>query len=158
MSAAFGRLSPAMQYQIVNALGFTGLRPVQEQTVEAVLDDKNCVVLAPTAGGKTESAFFPLLSRMDTEDWRPVSVIYVAPIRALLNNQEERLARYANLIGRRAFKWHGDVSASAKRGKRFRRGFRAASQTDPPVSASALFPRAVLCRAGEIPRGETSRP
>jgi ATP-dependent Lhr-like helicase len=116
VSAAFGRLSPAMQYQIVNALGFTGLRPVQEQTVEAVLDDKNCVVLAPTAGGKTESAFFPLLSRMDTEDWRPVSVIYVAPIRALLNNQEERLARYANLIGRRAFKWHGDVSASAKRG------------------------------------------
>lgn len=113
---AFERLSPAMQYQIVNGLGFSGLRPVQEQTIDAVLDDKNCVVLAPTAGGKTESAFFPLLSRMDAEDWRPVSVVYVAPIRALLNNQEERLDRYAKLIGRRAFKWHGDVTASAKRG------------------------------------------
>lgn len=116
MTAAFERLSPALQYQIVNALGFNGLRPVQEQTIGAILDDKNCVVLAPTAGGKTEAAFFPLLSRMDTEDWKPVSVIYVAPIRALLNNQEERLERYAGLIGRRAFKWHGDVSASAKRG------------------------------------------
>ena len=42
--------------------------------------------------------------------------MYVAPIRALLNNQEHRLERYAGLIGRRAFKWHGDVSASAKRG------------------------------------------
>ncbi|MCX5746411.1 MAG: DarT ssDNA thymidine ADP-ribosyltransferase family protein [Proteobacteria bacterium] len=116
MSAAFGRLSPAMQYQIGNALGFPGLRPVQEQTIDAVLAGDNCVVLAPTAGGKTEAAFFPLLSRMDTEDWKPVSVIYVAPIRALLNNQEERLQRYAGLIGRRAFKWHGDVTASDKRG------------------------------------------
>jgi ATP-dependent helicase Lhr and Lhr-like helicase len=113
---AFARLSPAMQYQIVNGLGFSGLRPVQQQTIDAVLDDNNCVVLAPTAGGKTEAAFFPLLSRMDAEDWKPVSVIYVAPIRALLNNQEERLSRYANLIGRRAFKWHGDVTSSSKRG------------------------------------------
>lgn len=116
MTDAFGRLSPAMQYQVVNALGFSGLRPVQEQTIDAILNDKNCVVLAPTAGGKTEAAFFPLLSRMDSEDWKPVSVIYVAPIRALLNNQEERLSRYANLLGRRAFKWHGDVTASSKRG------------------------------------------
>src|SRR5690606_17395206 len=77
----------------------------------------NCVVLAPTAGGKTEAAFFPILSRMDSEDWTPVSVIYVAPIRALLNNQEHRLQRFAQLIGRTAFKWHGDVPASSK--KRF---------------------------------------
>ena len=90
MSSAFDRLSPALQYQIVNELGFGALRPVQEQTIEAVLDGTNCVVLAPTAGGKTEAAFFPLLSRMDAEDWRPVSVLYVAPIRALLNNQEDR--------------------------------------------------------------------
>jgi ATP-dependent Lhr-like helicase len=113
---AFSRLSPAVQYQIVNTLGFSGLRPVQAQTIDAVLDDKNCVVLAPTAGGKTEAAFFPLLSRMDAEDWKPVSVVYVAPIRALLNNQEHRLERYAGLIGRRAFKWHGDVGDGAKRG------------------------------------------
>ncbi len=88
---------------------------MQEQTIDAVLDGQNCVVLAPTAGGKTEAAFFPLLSRMDSEDWPPVSVIYVAPIRALLNNQEERLQQYAELIGRRAFKWHGDVTPAAKK-------------------------------------------
>ncbi|MBK9034635.1 MAG: DEAD/DEAH box helicase [Myxococcales bacterium] len=114
MSDAFARLSPAMQYQIVNGLGFGGLRPVQEAAADAILDGKNCVVLAPTAGGKTEAAFFPLLSRMDAEDWRPVSLVYVAPIRALLNNLEERIVRYGGLIGRRAFKWHGDVAASAK--------------------------------------------
>src|SRR6266542_2373715 len=114
--SAFDRLSPALQYQIANGLGFRELRPVQEEAIPPLLDRKSCVVLAPTAGGKTEAAFFPLLSQMDTEDWRPVSVIYVAPIRALLNNQDERLTRYAGLIGRRAFKWHGDVPPSKRRG------------------------------------------
>lgn len=111
----FDRLSGALQYQIVNTLGFTGLRPVQEQTIDAVLDGEDCVVLAPTAGGKTEAAFFPLLSRMNDEDWAPVSVVYLSPIRALLNNQEDRVTKYAGLIGRRAFKWHGDVGDHARR-------------------------------------------
>ncbi len=104
-----------MQYQIVNGLGFTGLRPVQELTIQPVLDGKNCVVLAPTAGGKTEAAFFPLLSRMDREDWQPVSVLYISPIRALLNNQVERLRSYTQLIGRRAAVWHGDVTQRDRR-------------------------------------------
>jgi ATP-dependent Lhr-like helicase len=113
--SAFDRLSPALQYQITQTLGFTSLRPVQELTIPPVLDGKNCVVLAPTAGGKTEAAFFPALSRVDAEDLRPVSVIYTSPIRALLNNQEERVARYAATIGRRVFKWHGDVGPTQRR-------------------------------------------
>lgn len=118
MSAGFARLSPALQYHIVNSLGWPALRPVQTQTTEAVLDGNNCIVLAPTAGGKTEAAFFPLLSRIDVEDLAPVSVIYLSPIRALLNNQEERIGDYARMIGRTVFKWHGDVSESLR--KRFR--------------------------------------
>lgn len=115
--AAWERLSPAMQYQIVNGLRWPSLRPVQLNAIGPIVDGENCVVLAPTAGGKTEAAFFPLLSQMDRDDWTPVSVIYVAPIVALLNNQEERLHRYAGMIGRRAFKWHGAVGPSAR--KRF---------------------------------------
>lgn len=111
----FERLSGALQYQIVNTLGWRSLRPVQEQTIDAVLDGDNCVVLAPTAGGKTEAAFFPLLSAMNDGDWRPVSVLYLSPIRALLNNQHDRLESYAGLIGRRAFKWHGDVGPSERK-------------------------------------------
>ena len=49
---SFDRLTPALQYQIANTLGFAGLRPVQEQSIETILDGKNAVVLAPTAGGK----------------------------------------------------------------------------------------------------------
>jgi len=115
MTAAFDRLSPAMQYQIVNGLGFRELRPVQELSIAPVVEGRNCVLLAPTAGGKTEAAFFPLLSRIDAEDWRPLSVVYVAPIRALLNDQEHRLARYAGLVGRRVMKWHGDTTDSERR-------------------------------------------
>ncbi len=113
--AAIDRLSPAVRYQIANGLGWSGLRPVQALSTDAVLDGANCVVLAPTAGGKTEAAFLPLLSKMDVEDWRGVSVLYVAPIRALLNNQEARLSTLTGLIGRRAGKWHGDVKAPARR-------------------------------------------
>lgn len=115
MTSAFERLSPALQYQIVNGLGFTELRPVQEAAILPVLQGTNCVVVAPTAGGKTEATFFPLLSRMAGEDWRPVSVIYVSPLRALINNQEPRLAEYASLIGRRVFRWHGDVGTAERR-------------------------------------------
>ncbi len=115
--SAFDRFSSALQYQIVNKLGWRGLRDVQNLAAAEILEGRNCVVLAPTAGGKTEASFFPLLSMMDSEAWKPVSVIYVAPIRALLNNQEERLSSYAEMLGRRAFKWHGDVTPGAK--KRF---------------------------------------
>ena len=115
MGGGFSRLSGALQYQIVNGLGWPGLRPVQSLTIDAVMDGDDCVVLAPTAGGKTEAAFFPLLSRMNDEDWAPTSVLYLSPIRALLNNQEERVAKLAGFVGRRAFKWHGDVSDKARR-------------------------------------------
>lgn len=113
--SAFDRLSATIQHQIVHQLGFRYLRPVQRLTIDAVLDGDNCVVLAPTAGGKTEAAFFPILSAMDSEDWRPTSVLYLSPIRALLNNQEARASRYAGLLGRRAFVWHGDTGPGPRR-------------------------------------------
>ncbi|HEY5372610.1 MAG TPA: DEAD/DEAH box helicase, partial [Polyangiaceae bacterium] len=112
---AFDRLTGAVQYQILNTLGFSQLRPVQEQSIDAILDGNNCVVLAPTAGGKTEAAFFPILSAMDAGDWKPVSVLYLSPIRALLNNQEARIGRYAETIGRRVFKWHGDTTPGPRK-------------------------------------------
>ena len=60
MGGAFERLSPALQYQIVNGLGWNDLRPVQDETIDTVLAGANCVVLAPTAGG-TNQACCPYL-------------------------------------------------------------------------------------------------
>lgn len=106
---AFDRLHPALQHHIVNSLGWRELREVQSLSIEAYLNGANLVILAPTAGGKTESAFFPIISQMLEESWSGVSILYVSPIKALLNNQEQRLDRYMRLIGRRAALWHGDT-------------------------------------------------
>ena len=112
---AFDRLHPALQHHIVNSLGWTSLRPLQEHAIGHVLDGDHALLLAPTAGGKTEAAVFPLLSRMLTEQWGGLSVLYVCPIKALLNNLESRLRAYGALVGRRVDLWHGDVGASRRR-------------------------------------------
>jgi ATP-dependent Lhr-like helicase len=110
----FARLHPHVQHAVIHDLGWRELRPVQELTIDGVLDGDNCVVLAPTAGGKTEAAIFPILSQILSEGSEPVAALYVCPIRALLNNQEERLRSYARMVGLEVFKWHGDVSDSRK--------------------------------------------
>ena len=110
----FDRLGGAVQHHIVNSLGWRSLRPLQEQAIDPLLDGRSALLLAPTAGGKTEAAVFPLLTRMADEDWRPVSVLYVCPIKALLNNLEHRLRAYTGWIGRSVGLWHGDVSSSAR--------------------------------------------
>jgi ATP-dependent Lhr-like helicase len=111
---AFDRLHPSLQHHIVNSLGWRELRALQEQAITPVLDGRDCLLLAPTAGGKTEAAVFPLLSRMLVEDWQGLSVLYVCPIRALLNNLEERLSYYAGLVCRSCGLWHGDVRQAVK--------------------------------------------
>ena len=79
---AFERLHPALQHHIVNSLGWRELREVQALSIDAFLDGANLVILAPTAGGKTEAAFFPVISQMLTEHWDGLSVLYVSPIKA----------------------------------------------------------------------------
>lgn len=112
---AFERLHPALQHHIVNSFGWRELREVQSLSIDAFLTGANLVILAPTAGGKTESAFFPVISQMLTEGWNAISVLYVSPIRALLNNQEQRLQRYFSLVGRRAACWHGDTTQGERK-------------------------------------------
>lgn len=114
MTDAVSRLHPVVQHHIVNTLGWPGLRPLQEAAVEPVLDGVDALLLAPTAGGKTEAASFPVLSRMAVEGWTGVSVLYVCPLRALLSNLEPRLGAYASWLGRTASLWHGDTGAGAR--------------------------------------------
>lgn len=115
MDEAFGRLHPAVQHHVVNSLGWRSLRPLQQQSIEPVLAGHHTLLGAPTAGGKTEAAFFPLLSRMTTERWSGLSVLYVCPLKALLNNLLPRVQTYATLLGRTAAMWHGDVGASERK-------------------------------------------
>jgi len=114
-SDPFDRLHPAVRYHVVNSLGWTSLRPTQLEAIDPILAGTHCLLLAPTAGGKTEAAVIPVFSRMLSEEWQGVSVLYVCPIKALLNNLEERLARYAAYFGRTVQVWHGDISPGKKK-------------------------------------------
>jgi len=115
MTSAFARFPPRLQEAIVSRLGWSSLRPVQELASHALLDGKNAVILAPTAGGKTEAAIFPMLATLMKKEPEGVGLIYIAPIKALLNNQAERLATYTEMVGLRRFVWHGDIKDSQKR-------------------------------------------
>jgi len=112
---AAAQLHPVLQHHIANSLGWPDLRPLQKEAVGPLLRGEDALLLAPTAGGKTEAAIFPLLSRMATDDWRGLTVLYVCPLRALLNNLEPRLNTYAGWLGRRVGLRHGDTSASVRR-------------------------------------------
>jgi ATP-dependent Lhr-like helicase len=111
---AFDRLHPALQHHMVNSLGWKTLRPLQEQAIDPILSGDDALLIAPTASGKTEAAVFPVLSRMLAEGWAGLSVLYVCPLKALLNSLGIRLQRYAVLIGRRVEVWHGDVAGGQR--------------------------------------------
>lgn len=108
-------LDEAIEYHVVNSLGWTDLRPLQAAAVEPVRSGADCMLIAPTAGGKTEAAVFPLLSSMVQEQWRGLSILYVTPLRALLNNLHPRITKYGDWLGRRVGIWHGDVDDPARK-------------------------------------------
>ncbi|WP_325050306.1 DEAD/DEAH box helicase [Amycolatopsis panacis] len=115
MTGSVTRLHPALVHHIVNTLGRRTLRPLQEEAIKPVVDGKDALLLAPTAGGKTEEAFFPVLTAMEEKRWTGLSVLYVCPLKALLNNLLPRLEGYAAWLGRRVALWHGDVTGPARK-------------------------------------------
>jgi ATP-dependent helicase Lhr and Lhr-like helicase len=108
-------LAPALAHHIVNTLGWRTLRPLQRDAIAPVKAGKDALLLAPTAGGKTEAACFPLLTVMEDEGWTGLSMIYVCPLKALLNNLLPRLETYTSWLGRQVALWHGDVTAARRR-------------------------------------------
>ncbi|MFF4037431.1 DEAD/DEAH box helicase [Streptomyces sp. NPDC001816] len=108
------RLDPVVLHHIVNTLGWPDLRPLQRAAITPLMDGQDAVLLAPTAGGKTEAACFPLLSAMAEQRWTGTSVLYLCPLKALLNNLVGRVDTYAQWLGRRAALWHGDTKESQR--------------------------------------------
>jgi ATP-dependent Lhr-like helicase len=108
-------LHPTLAHHLVSTLGWTELRPLQQAAIAPVARGKDTLLLAPTAGGKTEAAVFPVLSRMAAEGWTGMSALYLCPLKALLNNLLPRLETYGGWTGRRVALWHGDTADSRRR-------------------------------------------
>lgn len=115
MGSNYFLLEEKIQNGIRDVLKWNSLTSIQEEAIPYILDGNNCVLLARTAGGKTEAAFIPILNTIFKESLKPISVIYISPVKALLNNQELRLKKLGKIAGVDAFKWHGEVNYSNKR-------------------------------------------
>ena len=92
------------------------LRAVQMAAAKTIFDtDNNLLLTSSTASGKTEAAFFPILSLLSEDPPSSVGVLYIAPLKSLINDQFERLEEILDMSGVRVTHWHGDVTASHKR-------------------------------------------
>ena len=117
-STAFDLLHPSVQRWIWEQ-NWTDLRDVQEAAVEPILaGEVDVVIAAATASGKTEAAFLPIVSRLVAEDsgsQQPgFRVLYISPLKALINDQYSRLDLFCERLGIPVFRWHGDVAGSRK--------------------------------------------
>ncbi len=91
------------------------LRPLQREAARAgaATATTRCCSRRPRAA-RPRRPSFPLLTRMAAEGWTGLSVIYLCPLKALLNNLLPRLEVYGAWLGRRVALWHGDTPASAR--------------------------------------------
>ena len=111
----FYRYAPFIQDHIYRN-GWQVLRGVQNAAGEAIFaSDENVLIAASTASGKTEAAFFPILTLLDEDPPASVGALYIAPLKALINDQFGRLNALCAEADIAVTRWHGDVAQSQKR-------------------------------------------
>jgi len=97
--------------------GWRTLRDAQEAAIPVLLaGTEDVIIAAATAAGKTEAAFLPICSRLESDPSRipGARVLYVAPLKALINDQYDRLSGLCEKLEIPLYRWHGDVLASKK--------------------------------------------
>lgn len=95
--------------------GWTALRDAQEQAVAPILaGDTDVIIAAATATGKTEAAFLPICSRLLADDSSNACVVYLSPLKALINDQFSRMEQLCERLDIPVHPWHGDISGSKK--------------------------------------------
>ncbi len=135
--STFYRYAPFIQDYIYRNK-WEELREIQIAAAEAVFDaDENLLLCSGTASGKTEAAFLPVLTSLWENPSASVGVLYLSPLKALINDQFERLEGLLEEADIPVTKWHGDASQSAK--KRVLKNPRGVIQTTPESLESMLM-------------------
>ncbi len=110
----FDRYAPFVQ-EFIYQHNWQALRAIQVAAGDAIFNTQEHVLLcASTASGKTEAAFFPILTLFSEDMPRSVGAIYIGPLKALINDQFLRLNDLCAEAGIPVWHWHGDVSQSHK--------------------------------------------
>lgn len=113
-SQAFKQLDVRIQHYLWSE-GWGALREVQELAIPLVLsENQDVLIAASTASGKTEAAFLPALTRLLREPEKGL-IVYISPLKALINDQFGRLERLCENLEIPVWRWHGDVTAASKR-------------------------------------------
>ena len=112
--SGFDLLHPQIQ-RWVRQQGWSRLRDVQEQAIAAICgSDQDVLISATTAAGKTEAAFLPLLGSSAEREQSGISILYVAPLKALINDQFRRLEELCDKLELPLVRWHGDAPQGPK--------------------------------------------
>jgi len=115
MSTAFELLHRTVQQKLWD-MKWTELRPIQTKAIRHVLmGGGDCIISSPTASGKTEAAFLPVLSAIADSPLGSVRAMYIGPLKALINDQFRRLEDLCARMEMPVHKWHGDIDATARR-------------------------------------------
>lgn len=111
----FDRLAPYIK-EFIWQQGWTELHRMQADAIGAILDTESHVLLTGgTASGKTEAALLPILTDLDNDPSSSVGVLYIGPLKALINDQFHRLEVLLEYAGINVWPWHGDVGQGVKR-------------------------------------------
>ena len=109
MSSVFTTLHESLQQVLAQRLDWTELREVQERAYSAVAAGMDVLIIAPTAGGKSEAALIPVMDDILKHGRMGVVCLYISPLKALINDQEDRFREFCVPTSLTVMKWHGDV-------------------------------------------------
>ena len=124
MSSVFPSLHESLQQVLAQRLDWTELREVQEQAFRTVRAGSDALIIAPTAGGKSEAALIPVMDDLLKHGRPGIACLYISPLKALINDQEERFRTFCTPTSLSVMKWHGDVARGNGRGR----------MVNPPIS------------------------
>ena len=115
MSSSFDKLAPFIQEYIYRH-EWSSLHEIQEKCIPVILyEDHHVLLTAGTAAGKTEAVFFPVLTKLMNDPPASFGALYIGPLKALINDQFERLQGLLRESHISLYAWHGDRSTTEKR-------------------------------------------
>jgi len=101
--------------QLLKERGFEKPTLPQLKAIPEILKGKNVLIISPTGHGKTEAALLPLFSKIIEQKPRPISLIYITPLKSLNRDMLERILWWANKLGISVSVRHGDTTAHERK-------------------------------------------